>query len=639
MAYTGELMMSNWMKTVYSDGSPYFVSNPTPQEGEVIKISIRLSVRSPIERIDFQARIFGTTLCTEMKKGKLLHGLQYYETSFLMNMHTLSYSFKLYSKNQIYYYTQKGITAYSQDEECAFRIVHGYHYKSWVAKSVFYEIFPDRFFRSERNIIREPRNYTYLDHKPFSVADWNQMPDQYYSSYCLDFYEGNLDGITEKIPYLKALGINAIYLTPIFFSPTTHKYDAIDYFTIDPWLGGDQAFCALCEQIHANNMRLILDIPLNHTSQESLWFNRNGSFFDKSIGAYNNFNSKERGYYYITPNNDYLGWNGLLQYPKLNYQNEDLQSIMFKSNNSILKKWIKPPYNIDGYRFDAANEVGNVSKPGFQKILWEDICSELRKENQELYLFGEEWFDANTYLRDGIWDGCMNYYGFARPIRQLVEHQDYTGFNKEIRPSQLYSVDSCISQIKQVYNKLPWVIQQSQYNLLDSHDLPRLHNCKNVCLEQRTAAILLQYMFPGTPCIYYGDELDISGHTEAPEGYRYPMPWEKNYENCFIFKLYQTLNKLKTSEQALWDGCCFFDSVGEECFLIIRFTEIEVLFCIVSLHNKGQEVEVELETLSDAGCSNVEMLFSLNSSISYITKDKLCCNIGGNGAILVKGYL
>ena len=151
----------------------------------------------------------------------------------------------------------------------------------------------------------------------------------------------SLQGIQQKIPYLKELGVTALYLNPIFYAPSSHKYDCLDYFHVDPHFGGDQALADLSAALHANGMKLILDISINHTGIAHKWFNRDGDWFDKKIGAYNNPYALERKYYFFQEDNSYHGWFNVDTMPTLNYTSEELRHIIYRGEDSVLKKWLK----------------------------------------------------------------------------------------------------------------------------------------------------------------------------------------------------------------------------------------------------------------------------------------------------------
>lgn len=598
---TRGIKMEKWVDTIYTDGSKYFISNPQAKVGEPIAIYIRIASYAPVEKIIIQYRINGMMIQKKMKKSYMLNGLQYYRVVVLTPEAKLYYSFKIVTANELYYFTQAGIKTYMQDEIYAFKFLFNEKQPSWVENAVFYHLFLDRFYCGNSKISVNTGEYEYLGYKSIGMKEWNQMPLNYDQARCLDFYGGDLEGIIKKISYLKELGITAVYLSPIFSSPTVHKYDTIDFYSVDFHLGGEEALIQLSNLLHKHGIKLILDIAINHVSCENEWFNKSKIYFDEKKGAYNNANAIEREFFFMNDKNLYIGWNSLEQYPKLNYESLKLREIIYQGENSVLKKWLKEPYNIDGWRFDTATEIGRFGTNNVSSELWEDIFKNLKEVNEEIYLFGEEWYDAYEYQQGDKWDGAMNYFGCARPIRQLLGEIDLVDCGTSIskmRERNHYSAEDFRNQIVQYYGKLPWSIQKSQYNVLDSHDCHRLHNNPYITAKKRKMAIILQYSLVGAASIYYGDELDIDGRLDAAEGYRYPMPWKKEKSESFFY-FYKKMNELKRNEDAFADGGFKFIGNQDDIVVIARFTQESLFLIIASIANASKEISISLDAFID----------------------------------------
>lgn len=436
--------------------------------------------------------------------------------------------------------------------------------------------------------------YTFDGYETINIEEWNSVPKEYDEAHCLDFYGGDLDGIREKIPYLKKLGVNAIYINPIFYAATVHKYDCLDYFHVDPHFGGDKALEVLVDTLHENNMKIILDISINHTGTANKWFNKEGIFFDKSVGAYNNKYSKERNYYFFGEGNEYKGWNDVETLPTLNYTCNDLRKVIYKDQDSVLKKWLKPPYNIDGWRFDVADTMARNDFLQLHHEIWPEIRKSIKEENPGAYILAEDWCDAAEFLKGNEWDSAMNYYGCARPVRQFVGEGDLFA----VRNPKLASVKTKLTaknlanRIKEHLFKLPFVIQENQFNLLDSHDVSRLHNNKEISFDDYRAAVIIMFTLIGTPSIYYGDEAGIDGRINSIEGCRYPMCWDKDIEKTRYYDLYSTLANLKIKEDALkWGG---FKIISQEnyVFAYARFNMEDVFITVCSTDDLRRKIRI-----------------------------------------------
>ncbi len=589
--------MEQWLESVYSDGTECFVSNPQPELFETVKIKIRMYEDAPVKHVLLRSVPNGMELVKEAKRIKTENGLKYYEAELKMTEPRMQYQFYLVCENVIYYYTQKAITTYVPDQTYDFVLLADYHQPAWVKKSVFYQIFPERFCNGNPENDVKDGEYQLNGHDTIQMKNWEDAPLPYEKGFCLEFFGGDLEGIIEKIPYLKELGVTAIYLNPIFSAPSMHKYDCIDYFHVDKHFGGDEALAKLTEALHANGMKLVLDISINHTGTAHKWFNRDGLFFDKSVGAYNNPDSKERNYYFFEKDsNEYKGWAGFSDLPTLNYTSEDLREIIYKSEDSVLRKWLKPPYNIDGWRFDVADVFARNNEIQLSRELWPEIQKAIREENEDAYILAEDWGDCATYLQGKEWDSPMNYFGCGRVIRQFLGQPDLFQTRNEILSSVKYKMtaEDVETRVMEHLAKIPYVMWQNQFNLFDSHDVSRLHNHKEVNRDEYRGAVIFMFTLIGAPSIYYGDEAEVDGWVETNEGCRYPMPWNKDYKQSKTYRLYQTLSHLKTERKALTEGGMKFLYAKDSVVAIARFYKDESFVAVISTSDKDEEIRLPL---------------------------------------------
>lgn len=625
--------MEEWINSVYSDGSKIFVSNPLPKKGEAICVYMRVYDDAPIDGVFLRTKLNGVEKIFEMNKDYVENGLAYYKTEEINAYEDVfHYHFLILSGDKLYYYNQKEITDCIVDETFDFKVLVDYSQPKWVKESVFYQIFPERFCNGNKKNDVKTNEYYFNGYPAVKVENWNEVPKEYDEAHCLDFYGGDLEGIKSKIPYLKELGVNAIYLNPIFYAATVHKYDCLDYFHVDPHFGGDKAFEDLMKALHENGMRLVLDTSINHTGIANKWFNKEGAFFDKSIGAYNNKDSKEREYYFFNEDNSYKSWFDVETLPTLNYTSKNLRNIIYEREDSLVKKWLKPPYNIDGWRFDVADTMARNNEIQIHHEIWPGIRKSIKEENNDAYILAEDWADHAEFMKGNEWDSAMNYFGFGMPVRAFVGEDDLTfRTNKKINAAhnKKITAKSLEKRFKDHLGKLPFVMWQDQFNLFDSHDTPRLHNHEDLSFEDYRAAVIMMFTMIGAPSIYYGDEASIDGRVGTMEGSRYTMPWDKDIKSTDSFKLYSRLAHLKRNEEALQDGG--FKILSSEGYVLsyARFTKKDLFIIIASTDDEEREVVIPLGAFGKKNMQRAEEVFG--SSIS-------CMQIGLDVTIKVKPH-
>jgi len=588
--------MDKWLESVYSDGTAEFVSNPSPKLFENVTVKIRMYEDAPVKHVFLRSIPNGAERLEEAHIVKKEHGLVYYEAPLAITENRIQYHFYLVCDDIVYFYNQKEITTYVPDHTYDFVLLANYEQPAWVKKAVFYQIFPERFCNGNPENDVQDGEYSQDGHPTIKMKNWEDKALTYQEGFCLDFYGGDLEGVKEKIPYLKELGVTAVYLNPIFTAPSAHKYDCIDYFHVDPHLGGDEALAELSKALHENDMKLILDISINHTGTAHKWFNKDGTYFDKSEGAYNNPDSTERSYYFFKDDNTYHGWFDNPGLPTLNYTADSLREIIYRAEDSVLKKWLKPPYSIDGWRFDVADVFARNNEVQLGHELWPEIRKSIREVNPQAYILAEDWGDCAHYLQGDEWDSPMNYYGCGRVIRQFLGEPDLFMGRNEILKKVPYKMtaEDVKGRVMEHLAKIPYVMWENQFNLFDSHDVSRLHNNPKVHPEEYRGAIMFQFTLVGAASIYYGDEAGVDGVLDTNEGCRYPMPWSKDFKNSEVYKLYQTMAHMKAQHKALSEGGMKFLYAEGNVVAIARFCEEEVFVTVISTSDKTEKIRLPL---------------------------------------------
>lgn len=590
--------MEKILDSIYSDGTIFYVSNPYPRKNEVIEIKLRMLKNDLVKKVFIRYKRFGVEILDPMELAYEKNGLRYFTARIKCVDDKLSYQFYITTEDKIYYYTQYRVSDYLPDESHNFQILVDYDAPKWMRKTVFYQIMVDRFYNGKDELTPRNDSYTYQGHKPL-IESWGSVPKEYEDSHCMDFYGGDIYGVIEKLDYLQDLGVNALYLNPIFISPTMHKYDALDYFEVDPNFGGNEALALLSEEMKKRNMRLMLDISVNHTSSAAKWFNKDLEFYVKMVGAFHNKDAQERDYYFIEDSGKYHCWAGVETMPTLNYTSEKLRDIIYRNEDSVLKKWLRPPYSIDGWRFDVADVMARNEMANVYEEVWKEINRELKSTKPDSVILAEEWMDASE-MYDGLkWDSTMNYFSSARPIREFAGDGDLLINRNPYLASIKYetSAENLKERILQFARKNPSQIQYQMMNLIDSHDVSRLHNNPEIDFDVYKGAVVTLMGLPGATSIYYGDEKCLDGRISSNEGCRYPMDWsdelpEKKQE---IFELYKTLMRLKSTDIALQEGGFEIVYAANKVFSFARFTEDKMYIFAWSKNEDKESFDLDLD--------------------------------------------
>ncbi|MDO6353683.1 alpha-amylase family glycosyl hydrolase [Caloramator sp. CAR-1] len=611
-------MQVNWMDSVFSDGSIRFVSNPLPQLNEKITISIRMLKDSPVEKAYIRYTLNGEERVVELEEKDIKGNFIYYWTRIKIEEPVLKYHFILCTRDNVYYYNQMGLFEHFITEDYDFKLIADFEKPSWVDDAIFYQIFVDRFYNGNTENDVKDGEYTYRGFSSKKM-NWQDKPGKYEIYGNLDFFGGDLEGIAQKIDYLKELGVNALYLNPIFEAPSNHKYDCADYFSVDKHFGGNRALEQLNKKLHEEDMKIILDISINHTGDTHHWF------------------KEKRDFYYFYDDENYESWCGVKSLPVLKYENPEVRNAIYKDEKSVLKYWLTEPYCIDGWRFDVGHYTAKVKGSTIYREIWREIRRELKTLNKDAYLIAEHWTDAEEYLQGDMWDSIMNYFGFFRPVRKYLGENDlFTGW-KIKNPMKTKNGINFSKEVMQHFARLPYIIQGMQFNLLSSHDVHRFHNSPTISRKNILTGIVMLLTFIGIPCIYYGDEIGLEGDLGDLSNCRYPFNWDEKKWDKEIYETYKRLIALRRKEKVLIDGSFKILTADDSSISYARFNEDEAIIFINSQDKEERTIYIPLLTIGDF--NNFEVIFN-NGEESEIAYENglIVVNLKPEQTYLIKFY-
>ena len=437
---------------------------------------------------------------------------------------------------------------------------------NWVQDAVFYQIFPDRFYNGNSS------------NSSKKVCKWGDKPTRD------NFFGGDLEGIIRKLPYLEELGVNALYLNPIFKSPSNHKYNTTDYYEVDPNFGDKNTLKRLVEELHQCGMRVILDGVFNHCG-DTFW-----AFQDVIEKGPK---SKYKDWFIIKsypiikqPEPNYRCWMGASSMPEFNTDIPEVREYLLK----VVKYWIKEA-DIDGWRLDTVEYMD----PCFVRQIRE-AAKEVKKD---AYVMGEVMGVATSWFKSKSLDAVMNY-----KLRDLII--DF--FIKEVINAiefnqQLYS-------FRQTYSD--W-INPLMFNLLDSHDVPRFLTLCRGDVKKMKLAVTFLMTYIGAPVIYYGDEVGMMGG-EDPDCRR-TMIWDKNQQDIDLLNFYKRMIKLRRESQALRRGSFKPLYQRDDLYCFLRQLNEEKIIVALNNSNKNEEINIYLPEIKNRKSLGIKDIFdSTNSS-------------------------
>ena len=415
----------------------------------------------------------------------------------------------------------------------------------WHLGSVVYEIFPDRFASSGLDVV--PPEWAI-------PREWDNLPTGRGPATPREWFGGDLRGVEERLDHIEELGANLIYLTPIFPAGSTHRYDSTTFDRVDPLLGGDEALESLSRAAHARGLRLISDLTTNHTGDKHEWFV-----------------AGERDLYLFDENGDYESWWGVKTLPKLNWRSPELRRRL----QDTARRWLQPPYSLDGWRVDVANMSGRTGATDVNA----DVAPTLRGVlNEDSLLVAEHFHDFRPDCSG--WHGVMNYAGFSKPVWSWLRRD--AGFPYLGLPVAMprFRGDAAVATMRAFRAGVPWRLSLHSWAILDSHDTARFRTLAG-SRDRQLVGVGLQMTTPGVPMVFAGDELGLEG--EWGEDARRTMPWSRRDRwDTALFEEYRRLIELRRSTEALARGGIRYLYVDADVIAYLRETAEERLLCFAS---------------------------------------------------------
>ena len=671
-------------KALFSDGTKDYRSPAEPREND--KVTIRF--RTKRDNVDM------VWLCSREKKQRMKRtetkwDFDYYSVEIQLGSEPFFYYFKVVTGILECYYDRYGVNDKPR-EEYYFCIVPGFSTPEWAKGAVMYQILVDRFYNGNPAGDVLDGEYYYVDGPTKHVENWAHCPQ---GISVREFYGGDLEGVRQKLDYLQELGIEVLYFNPLFVSPSNHKYDCQDYDYIDPHVSNivvdegavlpegckdntqaaryitrvtdkrnleasNAYFAKFVEEVHAHGMKIILDGVFNHCGSFHKWLDREKLYEQQggyAPGAYVSGESPYRDFFAFQnqeawpDNGSYEGWWGFETLPKLNYEgSQELWNYVL----DIGRKWVSPPYNVDGWRLDVAADLGH--SPEVNHRFWKEFRKAVKEANPNAVILAEHYGDPKSWLLGDEWDTIMNYDAFMEPITWFL-----TGMEKhsdEYRGECFGNPGDFEGAMRHHMTRFMTSSLQCAMNELSNHDHSRFltrTNKKVGRAEQlgtdaagrginkavMKEAVVFQMTWPGAPTIYYGDEAGVCGWTDPDN--RRSYPWGK--EDHELIRFHKEMIRIHKDYEVFSTGSLLYLHAENNLIGYGRFNEKEQAFVLVQVEGEEREVEVDVWRLGVAnGCRMACMMytcqegFDMAARMCRVENGKVKVEIGKNGAVLWK---
>lgn len=680
-------------QALFSDGTAFYRN---PSEPDCFE-EVHLRFRTRRENVDEVILVFDEQRYT-MQKVANDKMFDYYEYTVKLGDSRVEYYFEVHSGHMVCYFNSVGVCS-SVENYYNFSITPSFQTPDWAKGAIIYQIFVDRFYNGDRSNDVETDEYFYIGEGTHKNSDWRKYPRE---MDVREFYGGDIAGVMQKLDYLQDLGVEAIYLNPIFVSPSNHKYDIQDYDYIDPHFGrivkndgenlqrdengnliihdpehpnkdatryicrvtdkenleaSNQLFIEFVEEVHRRGMKVILDGVFNHCGSFNKWLDREciyedapgyekGAFVSKDSPYRTFFKFREDTWPY---NVNYDGWWGHDTLPKLNYEESPK---LYEYIMRIARKWVSPPYNVDGWRLDVAADLGQTAE--YNHHFWHEFRRNVKEANPNAIVLAEHYGDPTEWLKGDQWDTVMNYDAFMEPLTWFL-----TGVEKhsdEYRGDLIGNADAFFGSMRHYMTRFNTQSLQVAMNELSNHDHSRFltrtnHQVGRISSRGADAAnegvnknlfrmaVLMQMTWPGAPTIYYGDEAGLCGWTDPDS--RRAYPW--GHEDEELIQYHKELIRIHKEHQVLRTGSILFLFGEYQCISYGRFDDNEHIVVAINISQDTRHMEIPVWRLGVTQPTRMARViltdaggFSIETKVYQVQSGKLILDCPPETAVLVK---
>ncbi|WP_418276560.1 glycoside hydrolase family 13 protein [Isoptericola jiangsuensis] len=565
----------------HHDGSAVHVPGGTPATGDVVPVRVRVPRTAGVRGVWVRTVRDGEPRVVEATPDGGTDGEDHYVADVVVHNPVTPYRFLLDAPGGYRWLDGRGVHAREVPDAGSFRLATHAPAPAWLGDGLVYQVFPDRFARSGAAAARPVPDWAV-------PAAWDDEPAGDGPLAGTQLFGGDLDGVVEHLDHLVDLGVGTLYLTPVFPGRSNHRYDASTFDAVDPLLGGDEAYARLSAAVHARGMRLMGDITTNHTGEGHEWFARAlGDATSPEHGMYVWDDPATGGDVARTPDGrGYASWLGFGSLPKLDWGSPETWHRMVSGPSSPIARYLRPPFDLDGWRVDVANMTGRWAHEDRTHEVARALRAVVERERADGALIAEHFHDATADLGVGGWHANMNYTGFTRPAWSwlAVDDSPVAAHGLPVRGTRRPG-GSMVATMREFASSVPWSVTARQWNLLGSHDTPRLRTVVgSEALAQVAAALLFTY--PGTPVVFAGDEVGATGVNG--EHARTTMAWDQGARgggprwDAGTLETYRRLSAVRRASTALRDGGLRWAVVEDDAVVFLRESPDERVLVVLA---------------------------------------------------------
>ncbi|GAA1997358.1 glycoside hydrolase family 13 protein [Microbacterium pumilum] len=587
----------------HHDGSPLHVSSLEPALGDIVRVRLRVpGGYGPLTAVCVRSNPDHEPEWADATPVGAADGWDWWEAEVTVRNPRHGYRWMLrHADGRVEWLNQTGLHTIETLDADDFALVATPAPPAWLFGGVMYQVFPDRFARS-----------VLADERPtpdWAVpAKWGDPVEGASPARSQQFYGGDLDGIIEKLDHLVWLGVDILYLTPVFPARSNHRYDAATFDHVDPLLGGDEAYIRLIDAAHARGIRVIGDLTSNHSGDTHEWFR----------AAYGHPGAPEEKLYHFTDdaNTEYVSWLGFSSLPKFDWTSPELRRRFVEGEESIVARWLRPPFSTDGWRIDVANMTGRMGAVDVNAEVRQLLRATMARINSDTILLGEVTNDAVSDLQGDGWHGAMTYPSFTRPLWGWlsqdahearshvdgVEQTDAWFFGQPIGGIPRYTARDFVDSVIRFTAGIPWRVRLGNMQPLDTHDTARF--ATHAAPGTIPVAVGLSMTLPGLPVVYAGDEFGLVGLDG--ELSRTPMPWDDmdRPEVAERLALYRVFVTLRRAHPVLGTGGLRWLHVDDSGLVFVRESAGESVLVLAA---RG-DLDIELPSGAMPGAAEAQAL-------------------------------